>query len=323
MLAYRKGGSTNIHHAKSLFDEIDTRQDCAVFALDISGFFDCLDHKHLKSEILGLLGEQRLTGHHWTVFNNVTRYSWVETEDLDYVFGQKRMRRGRICTPKDFKKHVRGRKAGLVRKHDRIYGIPQGTPISGLYANIFLRTFDREMSALVSQCGGSYRRYSDDIAIVLPIGQKERHVIACVEKYLADYLLALSAEKTETAEYLNGVLRSNKPIQYLGFTYDGHETLIRASSLDAYRLKMKSGIHAKLVAAKQNDITSDKVYKREALAKYTHMGERRNFIKYAYLASKIMEAPEIKVQVKDHLKWFNRAWGREIKNVYGHVVSDA
>ncbi|MEY8827046.1 hypothetical protein AB9K34_01245 [Sedimentitalea sp. XS_ASV28] len=62
VLAYRKGGGTNIHHAKSLFDEIVHRQDCTVVAMDISGFFDCLDHTLLRDEVSGLIGETRL-GH--------------------------------------------------------------------------------------------------------------------------------------------------------------------------------------------------------------------------------------------------------------------
>lgn len=87
VLAYRKGGGTNIHHAKSLFDEIVERGDCSVFAMDISGFFDCLDHTMLRDEIAGLIGVDRLDGHHGTVWKNVTQYSWVETVDLDALAG--------------------------------------------------------------------------------------------------------------------------------------------------------------------------------------------------------------------------------------------
>lgn len=221
VLAYRKGGGTNIHHAKSLFDEIVERGDCSVFALDISGFFDCLDHTMLRDEIAGLIGADRLDGHHGTVWKNVTQYSWVETVDLDTLLGRRRNGHGRVCSHQDFVAHVQGRKHGLIRNNDLTYGIPQGTPVSGLYANIYLRTFDREMIALCGRHGGSYRRYSDDIAVVLPLGAKVQHVVAVVEKVLADFNLAMSAGKTETADYKGGLLASAKPIQYLGFTFDG------------------------------------------------------------------------------------------------------
>ena len=320
VLAYRRGGGTNIHHAKSLFDEILSRGDCTVFAMDISGFFDCLDHNLLRDEIAGLLGVTRLDGHHGTVWKNVTRYSWVETEDLDKLLGRRRNGHGRVCSPADFAEHVRGRRNGLVRTHDQPYGIPQGTPVSGLFANIYLRTFDREMIAWCAQLGGSYRRYSDDIAVILPLGAKARHVVAVVEKMLADFGLSVSVDKTDTAQFKNGLLISSTPIQYLGFTFDGQKTLIRPSSLDAYRGKMRRGIHAKLIAAKGKDIPSPEVFKRESLARYTHLGKRRNFLRYAYKAADIMDSPEIRQQVSRHVTWFNRAWDREVARVYGGLV---
>lgn len=323
VLAYRKGGGTNIHHAKSLFDEIVRRQDCSVFAMDISGFFDCLDHKMLRDEIAGLLGVSRLEAHHGRVWQNITKYSWVETEDLDKLLGRRRNAHGRVCSPQDFISHVQGRKNGLIRRYELDYGIPQGTPVSGLYANIYLRSFDREMIALCSRYGGSYRRYSDDIAVVLPLGAKAGHVVAVVEKMLADSGLAMSVEKTETADFAGGRLISAKPIQYLGFTFDGHQTLIRLSSIDAYLRKMRRGIHAKLVAAKSKDVPSFQVYEREMRSRYTHAGKRRNFIRYAHKAADIMGSREIKQQVKNHGTWFDRAWKDEVDRVYGGLVTSA
>lgn len=318
VLAYRRGGGTNIHHAKALFDEIKTRGDCTVFAMDISGFFDCLDHMMLRDEVAGLLGVSRLEGHNANVWKAVTRYSWVETVDLDKLLGKKRNGHGRVCSTFDFLEHVRKRTDGLVRTHDQTFGIPQGTPVSGLYANIYLRTFDREMCALCSQYGGSYRRYSDDIAVVLPLGAKARHVVAIVEKMLADFCLAMSVDKTDVADFMGGLLVSPTPIQYLGFTFDGYQTLIRPSSLDAYRGKMRRGIHAKLIAAKAKKVLPSEVFKRESLSRYTHLGKRRNFLRYAHKAAEIMASPEIRKQVKDHMTWFKRAWEKETQKVFGN-----
>lgn len=321
VLAYRRGGGTNIHHAKALFDEIRTRSDCTIFAMDISGFFDCLDHMLLRDEVAGLLGASRLDGHHATVWKNVTRYSWVETADLDKLLGRKRNGNGRVCSPADFSDHVRGRKDGLIRTHDQTFGIPQGTPVSGLYANIYLRTFDREMFAWCARLGGSYRRYSDDIAVILPLGAKVQHVVPVVEKMLADFGLAMSVDKTDTADFQGGLLVSATPIQYLGFTFDGQKTLIRPSSLDAFRGKMRRGIHAKMIAAKGKNVPSFEVFKRESLARYTHLGKRRNFLRYAYKAADVMGCPEIRHQVSRHVTWFNRAWEREAVRVFGGLTT--
>ncbi len=322
VLAYRKGGATNIHHAKSLFDEIVDRRDCVVFAMDISGFFDNLDHLLLRDEVADLLGVARLGGHHGTVWKNITRYSWVETSDLDERLGRQRDGKGRVCSPQDFLAHVQGRKNGLIRKHKERFGIPQGTPISGLYANIYLRTFDREMREWCTRHRGSYRRYSDDIAVVLPLHETTPEVVASVEVMLAKFNLKMSASKTEIAEFRGAILSSDKPIQYLGFTFDGKKTLIRASSLDAYLGKMQRSIHAKLVAAKMNEIPSFKVYQRELRSRYTHAGKRRNFIKYAHKAADIMSSLEIKQQVKPHTTWFERAWKLEVIKVYGGLVTN-
>ena len=296
VLAYRRGGGTNIHHAKALFDEIRSRGYCTVVAMDISKFFDRLDHTTLRDEIVGLLGVARLEGHHATVWKNVTRYSWVETVDLDKLLGPKRNAHGRVCSPTDFITHVRGRKEGLIRRHNQSCGIPQGTPVSGLYANIYLRTFDREMIALCGQHGGSYRRYSDDIAVVLPL-DAALDIVDTVEKILKTFHLDMSVEKTDTANFKGGQLVSSTPIQYLGFTFDGQKTLIRPSSLDAYRGKMRRGIHAKMIAAKSKKILPSEVFQRESLSRYTHLGKRRNFLRYAYKAADVMGCPEIRWQV--------------------------
>lgn len=316
ILAYRPIGKTNVHHAKSLFDEIRARKNCHVVALDISGFFDSLDHAHLKHELLSLFDVDKLTSHDWTVYRNVTRYSWVETADIDAVLGKKRRRGNRICSPVHFAKHIRGSQTGLVRTHDLTCGIPQGTPVSGLYANIYMLSFDQDITELMESLGGSYRRYSDDIALVVPHNTDVSELVHVVQKLLADYFLSLSEDKTDHSRFEGPKLTCDHPIQYLGFVFDGRSTQIRKSSLLRYRMKMQKGIHAKLVAAKQQNIPSSHVFRREALARYTHLGKRRNFLKYAYQAADILDAPEIRQQVKRHMTWFKRTWKREITRVY-------
>lgn len=317
VLAYRRGGHTNIHHSKSLFDEIRQKRNCTVIALDISGFFDSLDHLLLRDAIASILSVERLEGHHATIWKNVTRFAWVETADIDTVLGKKRAGLGRICSPQDFVTHVRGKSSGLVNTNDDPFGIPQGTPVSGLFANIYMRTFDKEIADFAAGSGGSYRRYSDDIALVLPSTTKINHIVCLVEKMLADFKLSISVDKTESAKFRDGLLLSQKPIQYLGFVYDGESTLIRPSSIDAYRAKMRRGIHAKIVAAKMKKVKPSETYLRESFSRYTHLGKRRNFLRYAYKASEIMNSPEIRGQVKSHITWFKRTWKKELQTVYG------
>ena len=317
VLAYRPTGLTNIHHAKSLFDEIRQRSNCTVVAVDISGFFDTLVHSHLRAELFRVLDAKKLEGHDWHVFRNITRFAWVETADLDYVLGKKRARGSRICKPQDFDRHVRSTKSGLVQVHGDPFGIPQGTPVSGLYANIYLLSFDQHIAGLSASLGGSYRRYSDDIALVFPSGVDGQELVDVVQKHLADFGLCLSEDKTDMARFTSHPLACDQPIQYLGFIFDGQNTTIRDSSLNRYREKMQIGIHAKMVAAKEQSIPSNQVFQREVRSRYTHLGKRRNFLQYAHRASDILDAPEIRQQVKAHVKWFERTWEREKKRVYG------
>ena len=320
VLAYRPTGLTNIHHAKSLFDEILEKRNCTVTALDISGFFDTLSHSHLKQELADMLGTARLQGHDWAVFSNMTRYSWVEIDEIDQLLGKERALGDRICTPQQFKDYIRGTKGGLVQVHDYDFGIPQGTPISGLYANIYMQSFDKAMRDFTKRHGGSYRRYSDDIAIVLPNGDVNDDVVDYTQKLLADYALCLSEDKTDRSTFSGEPPTADQSIQYLGFTFDGRRTLIRSSSINLYRKKMRRGIHAKIVAAKMNEIAQNEIHQREARSRYTHVGKRRNFLKYAYRAADILDAPEIREQVKRHVTWFERSWKREIFRVYGELA---
>jgi len=83
---------------------------------------------------------------------------------------------------------------------------------------------------------------------------------------------------------------------------------------------MRRGIHAKLVAARAQEIPWFDVYQRELRSRYTHAGKRRNFIRYAYKAADIMNSPEIRQQVKKNVTWFDRAWESEVIKVYGGLV---
>jgi retron-type reverse transcriptase len=68
-------------------------------------------------------------------------------------------------------------KKGLVKKFTVIdkdnptekpktAGIPQGTPISAVLANIYMLEFDKVIHNWLSARGGVYRRYSDDMLFI-------------------------------------------------------------------------------------------------------------------------------------------------------------
>jgi hypothetical protein len=196
VLAYRKirspsgGGMCNIHFAQMAFEEVIAQGDCCVIALDISSFFESLDHARLKHVWCRLLGVSKLPVDHFAVFKAMTRYSVVEKQAV-YArlgfFGPKRtLRNGKVvdgyllpkkskvkqlCSGADFRFKIAGGNGqpNLIETNLKNFGIPQGAPISDLLANIYLLDFDNEISDLIKPINGRYFRYSDDILIVAPI----------------------------------------------------------------------------------------------------------------------------------------------------------
>ncbi|MFK4512447.1 hypothetical protein LPJ38_00505 [Bradyrhizobium daqingense] len=86
ILAYRRimdedgKGKCNIHFARDAFDTISKLGNCCVVALDISGFFESLDHDRLKAAWCELLGVKKLPEDHFRVFRAITRYTVVEKQ---------------------------------------------------------------------------------------------------------------------------------------------------------------------------------------------------------------------------------------------------
>ena len=318
ILAYRPGIGNNIDHAKSLFDEIRSRKNCTAIAIDISGFFDNVRHDVLFSQLKEVRNTARLSDVDFYLFQRMTKFEWVDSEVLEERLGSKYGRAGRICYPKDFRRLVRkGPKPGIQRNKE-VWGIPQGTPLSGLYANISLLEFDQAMINLVQLFEGSYRRYSDDIAFLLPDTINQDHFLFQARRALDKIGLQLSEHKTEAAQFYSGKLTgaNAKAFQYLGFTFNGSQVLIRASSLTRYYSKMNRGIHSKIRAAKNKGVPSDEIYMRELFQKYTHFGKSRNFPRYAYRAADVFSAPEIRGQLRRHMTIFKRMVKRAITTIY-------
>lgn len=309
ILAYRSGVGNNITHAKGLFDEITHRGDCTAVAVDVSGFFDNIDHTVLRENLCNVLSTARLAEHDFRIFQRMTRFSWVESDAVQARLGDDYGRGGRICSPKQFRDLVRSKSASLVKENLDSHGIPQGTPLSGLYANISMLRVDAELYSYMKSLRGSYRRYSDNIAVVIPGAVDPKTAINKIEEVLKSVALSLGAKKTETSSFftVGHEIQATKPFQYLGFTFDGQRKLIRQSSLNRYYTKMHSGIRAKVRAAKNNGVPRDDIFLRELYRRYTHFGKSRNFPRYAYRSARILGAPEIGKQLRNHMSTFRSA----------------
>jgi hypothetical protein len=269
----RKSGKCNIHFASEAFQVIRRLGDCCAIALDIEEFFENLDHGHIKRTWSRLLGQSDpgsrypLPMDHFAVFKAVTQYSWIE-RDLAYkelgLIGetqaageQKRIKYlvskqvfpTQICTPPVFRQKL----GDKVKSNSNPWGIPQGSPISDLLANLYMIDFDAKLSEAVRSIGGVYFRYSDDILIILPgpdaLWDEMLHLVDTSLGSTAPRL-RVKVKKTQVYSYtkLSGgpdqIAKNIGPtsgadgLEYLGFRYDGKRIFLRNSTFSGFRRKI-------------------------------------------------------------------------------------
>ncbi|MBP2304608.1 hypothetical protein GBZ48_17775 [Azospirillum melinis] len=309
VIAYRAIGKTNIDFALDAFNYIKSRERCIVHALDLKDFFGSLDHSILKSRWSELLGRGDLPPDHYAVFKALAKHSCILRDDVFEVlgYGKRRQKRvfPRICSIKDFRKQVRPRVN--IEKNGSSKGIVQGSPLSACASNIYMMHFDRSMVQFCLRIGAYYRRYSDDILVVCEPEQEEA-ILTALNSLIEEHLLVLhDGGKCIRTEYHSGKILE-KPIQYLGFIFDGNRILLRPSSLARYWRKMKLNVKKRKFcirsAAKLGK--SERIYKGTLLKKFTHFGKKHNFPAYVANACETIGEAAIKGQIKRHVSRLNQ-----------------
>lgn len=279
VLAYRRiakpvgvGGKCNIDFARDAFLKIRELGDCCVVALDISSYFEHLDHDKLKSLWCRLLETDRLPLDHFQVFKAITRYAVIDKEKLYERLGHIGIKgttpsgkpvKGyitpfnsipkQLCKGDEFRKNIAGGGPGnsLIEVNFKPNGIPQGAPISDLLANLYLLDFDQQVHARATAMGGAYYRYSDDILIITP-GDA-----ATGMKWMTDIqdLIRQQGQKLEIKAKKSAVFiyrrddgeqtfrrvcgeQGRNGLEYLGFRYDGRKVYLRDSTLSGLRRKV-------------------------------------------------------------------------------------
>lgn len=325
IIAYRpiKGedgrGMSHLDFAKEIFDAIVALADVqpvGVVIADISGFFDSLDHNLLKKEWSGVMECDMLPPDHYNVFKSITRFSFVEQNDVFNRFKNelicqhekngsiitKRVKEIRFlrdngviafCTSTDIAKV---RKCGLIKKifkgnvgkDGKRRGIPQGLPISATLANVYMRSFDVDMKKLVESVGGVYRRYSDDIAVVVPLSQRDLIALK-MRELIKRVALEIKEEKTKNYAffydkdgklgcYYNKSTEGNticvrRNLDYLGLSFDGCRILLRSRSISRYYQKMARDLRRKKwYALNINNKTKGRIFEDSFLRRFSYLG---------------------------------------------------
>lgn len=318
VLAFRKLGQNNINFAQQAFNHIKQAKNCSVIALDISDFFGNLDHKILKQQWCKLLGEDTLPVDHFAVFKAITQYTTISKDILFKEFKisshtPRSNNRKRICTPEEFRSFRKKHKLSLALPDQNLFipnksrGVPQGSPISALLSNIYMIDFDAFCYNKISELGGLYLRYCDDILCIVPTPRVDE-IQSLVNQEIMKLKLEIHPKKTEiiTFKYDDKKRKvlNDKKLQYLGFILKDESITIRPAAFTKYSKKMKRGVSlAKQTQRKYNIIRSKnalsgkRLFKKKLYSTYSHFG-RRNFISYGRRAAEIMESPQIRKQLK-------------------------
>ena len=320
-VAYRTNlRKSNIDFAKEVFEYIAKCESAYIFVGDFSKFFDNLDHRYLKEKIKCVVGEKSLDVADYAIYKNITKFTYVEADDIEAEKGL--FRRDMRELDKYFETdEFHDFKKKHLHKNSKDYQIPQGSSISAVYANVYMIDFDKRINDFITSQKGIYRRYCDDIIVVIPMTRNE---INCgrnekISKFIYDTRegipnLKLNEDKTEHFFYNNGEIEKIKGqsnlINYLGFTFDGRIVHIRDKSL----FKFYCRAYRKIKRIKENtDEKSFNAGKKAIYHSYTHLGASKyskdhgNFLTYAYKAdeifsqSKVLESG-IRNQVKRH--WY-------------------
>ncbi|MFT5217418.1 MAG: hypothetical protein ACI83H_002555 [Glaciecola sp.] len=366
----------NIDFANDVFKKINQQEDdeFIVMAFDISSFFDHLNHKILLNNWMQVLNVDKLEKDHFNVFKNITRFSYVDQVELfehfknqiwvernkpfttekhyvkksiDKIKYLRKQRAVAYCENKDLfrnkTKFIHQLKVknteGVREKRD--FGIPQGSPISSVLANVYLLNFDKSINDFVTNYGGHYTRYSDDMVVICSTNIKdelERLVYNEIDKYK----LEIQKKKTQIFYFKKGTegklscgqefrdeINWNKNFIYLGFEFNGESVLVKSASLSRYYRKMKRTIRrGEHFSNKIGSKTKDEFFKSRILKKYSYKGSKRrlkwiwnedlkkfekskdynwgNFLSYTEKSSKVMISNKIKAQTKNHWKKINK-----------------
>lgn len=305
--AFRSGlGKCNIHFAADAFAEIRARDSCVALAFDIQSFFDALDHTLLKMMWCKVLDVSKLPSDHFKVFRSVTQYAFVDRDKIYKRFdiskhNPRAKSRRRICAISDLRDVVRAE--GFIERNSSGAGIPQGLPISAVLSNIYLLDFDAAISSACKTMEATYFRYCDDILIIAPpgMGLNAESVVANAVK---NALLTIQPAKSSVHHFVAGTKVLGKPLQYLGFTYDGRTTLLRNAGITRYYSRMRAAVRLAGNTRKAADLATmlkTKIKTKKVFKKYTYLG-RQNYLSYAFRASALLQDEAIKSQIKLHWK---------------------
>ncbi len=314
ILAYRALNRSIPEFVREVADFIRKQDDVTALCFDVTSFFDEIQHSTLKNKLIDVINfftkeeDRRLQDDFFNIFQNVTRFKFIIKKDIERFFKNKRIpsRNGRYMPNGSFLEFVldlhktskRVEKKDVVHTNQKHYGIPQGLPISGVLANLSMLDFDSDMREFALKNNGIYRRYSDDVLLVVNSNAAET-ANAKVISGLVKLGLRVSEGKTDIKIFSRdekGVLICKNAngnlshFQYLGIEFDGNFFYLRSQSIARFYRKLKRSIRTSVHALKKKGGTILRhrdFYKR--FTTFKNDFEDENFLTYAERAHALLK----------------------------------
>lgn len=319
VIAYRALGKGNYHFAAEALAFAKANGPVTILAFDVTGFFDNLDHGLLKQRLKRILGEGKLPADWFKIFRQMTRFSFVDSEELraNPTFGPRLKLRTRdpIATISELKSlsipfHPN---PGLRQKPEKSFGIPQGTPISAAFSNLYMIDYDAAAAQFCDNIGAFYRRYSDDILVICR-DEDAAAVEAEMIRLMDLERLELNPDKIERTTFVpGGSVVAGHGAQYLGFNLGPDGATIRHSSISRQWRKMRRAFKRtwKVAAANIAAGTADKAWTKRLRRRFTAQ-PGRNFSSYARRSAAAFGQDE---KITGQLRRFERAVERELADL--------
>ncbi|MEM6775726.1 MAG: reverse transcriptase domain-containing protein [Pseudomonadota bacterium] len=316
VIAYRALGKGNYDFAAEAHNFAKAQGEVTILAFDVTGFFDNLDHRLLKTRLKRILDVDELPKDWFKIFRQLTRFTFVDSAELraNSTFGPRLKLRTRepIATIRELKSEgiAFHPNPELHTAPQRSKGIPQGTPISATLSNLYMIDFDAAASQFCGKLGAFYRRYSDDILVIC----RNEHA-DCVEaemiRLIELELLELNPDKIERTPFSQG-----KPgagghgAQYLGFDLGTGGATIRHSSMSRQWRKMRRAFKRTRKVAEANIAAgaADKAWTKRLRRRFTARPVR-NFSSYARRSAAAFGPDE---KITGQLRRFEREVERQL-----------
>lgn len=325
----------NINFILDAFWDIINCKNCIVIALDISSFFDTLNHKILKKEIIKILWVTKLSDDWYKIYKNITQFNYIEKEYIDKNNLIKKIwKTQKIIDIKRFnelKNEAKKIKKNIIKTNIYNYWIPQWTPISWMLANIYMNNFDLFIKKKMEDSNWKYYRYSDDILLIIPSNNNEdelnsiNKLLEIVSSYIKDNLkLEINDKKTEINIFTNWEIAKNiiyssnntyiyksskiiQPLQYLWFTFSWKRLLIRNKSLSKYYKKLIQSLK-RLYHLKDENKDGWTNIKWEKILLWKH--NRKYLYNWEITGNPYVKINDkwLKQNIKSHYLWFLSYW---------------